>query len=124
MPRRHGDQEVATEIALSLGRRLRYLRQHAGWTQAQVSASVSLTPEAYARLERGRSLPSFPTLLRLANTMGVTVDALLGEAQHQMQGGSQAAPLVQDLALEIAVLNPSARESIRSLIRQFSARAA
>jgi transcriptional regulator with XRE-family HTH domain len=124
MPRRQGDQEVATEIARSLGRRLRYLRQHSGLTQAVVSSHVSLTPEAYARLERGRSLPSFPTLLRLANSMGVTIDALLGEAQSQLKGGGEVGQVDQDLVLEIAVLTPAARESIRSLIHQFSARAA
>lgn len=124
MPRRHGDLEVANAIALSLGRRLRHLRQRAGWTQSHLSGLVSLTPEAYARLERGRSMPSLPTLLRLANVLQVTSDALLSDAQAQLRGPTATAQEDDGLALDLAILAPGARESIRALVRQLTARAA
>ncbi len=36
-----------------------------------------MSPEAYARIERGQSLPSFPTFMRLCEVMETTPDAML-----------------------------------------------
>lgn len=77
MPRRPEDRAEAVRIASRLGSRLRVLRASAGWTQDQLSERIGLTAEAYARIERGRSLPSFPTLLRLCDRLNVGPDTLL-----------------------------------------------
>jgi transcriptional regulator with XRE-family HTH domain len=94
MPRRPQDGPIADQIATSLGARLRHLRTEAGWTQAALSARVGLSAEAYARIERGRSLPSFPTLLRLGNLLHVQADVLLDEAQRLVRAsmGDAAVP--------------------------------
>lgn len=72
---------------MSIGRQLRTYRQLAGWTQVSLSQQVGLSAEAYARIERGRALPSLPTLLRLGNALRLSSDALLGEAQQQIRDG-------------------------------------
>lgn len=64
MPRRSGDAAEAFEIAKIIGAQARRLRRWRGWTQAGMSERLGMTAEAYGRLERGMSLPSFPTFIR------------------------------------------------------------
>lgn len=79
VPRKPQDSEVAKEMAGGIGGRLRALREQQGWTQQDVAGRISLSTESYARIERGQSLPSFPTLARLVDTFGTTSGELLGD---------------------------------------------
>ncbi|GEM_PF-3563078 len=79
MPRRPQDSDVAREMADGIGDRLRVLRDRRSWTQQEVAARIDLSTESYARIERGQSLPSFPTLKRLADTFETTAGTLLGD---------------------------------------------
>ena len=58
--------------------RLREARQRAGFDIPAVATSFGTTKEAYARLERGGSLPRSETLLRIARLFSVSTDWLLG----------------------------------------------
>lgn len=61
----------ASDVARNLGRRLRYLRAQSGMTQAEL-ASRAATGRAYlSKLERGKILPRYLTLVRLAACLGV-----------------------------------------------------
>ncbi|MSP91676.1 MAG: XRE family transcriptional regulator [Myxococcales bacterium] len=77
MPRRPEDRVEAGRIARRLGSRLRAIRLSLHWTQDQLSERIGVTSEAYARIERGLSLPSFPTLMRLCDMLNVGPDTLL-----------------------------------------------
>ena len=57
---------------------LRSARVASGWSQADLADRIGLSVEAYGRLERGRVLPRASTLVRLARTLHVGVDDLLG----------------------------------------------
>ena len=91
MPRREQDRDAAQRIASELGSRVRGLRRHRGWTQELASEKLGMSPEAYARIERGQSLPSFPTFMRLCEVMETTPDAMLAR-----QEGAAAEPAVDD----------------------------
>ena len=47
-------------------------------TQAEAAEAVGISVEFYARIERGTTLPSTPTLHRLSRALCVPSDALLG----------------------------------------------
>ncbi len=57
--------------AIQLGRGLRQARLSARRTLEQVAAAVGLAPEVYARVERGRLLPTPPTLAALCIALRV-----------------------------------------------------
>lgn len=55
------------------GARLRQLRKSAGLTQAQLGERVGVVYQEIARLERGDNEPTWPTVIRLADALGVDV---------------------------------------------------
>ncbi len=66
------------ELMASIGHGLRAARsQRDGWTQEYAADQVGISPEFYARIERGHALPSVPTLRKLVNVFGVSADVLL-----------------------------------------------
>jgi transcriptional regulator with XRE-family HTH domain len=65
-------------IAIRVGQGLRAARLRARLTQAQVAEAFGLAPEAYARMERGKLLPSLPTLVGLCAVLRVSMDEVVG----------------------------------------------
>ena len=78
-------RRVDTRLAAGLGAVARAARTHAGLTQADVAELVNLAPEVYGRLERGKMLPSVPTLRRLCVSLGISADLLLGLGGKPLQ---------------------------------------
>lgn len=52
-------------------------REARGWTQKRLASELGMTDVAVSRWESGDRDPSTDTLLRLADVLGTTVDALL-----------------------------------------------
>ena len=77
MPRRSQDKPQADKLAIRMGESLRHLRLARGSTQADLAELAGVSLDAYARVERGQALPSFPTLMRLCELLDVSPDALL-----------------------------------------------
>jgi transcriptional regulator with XRE-family HTH domain len=61
----------------AFGRRLRALRESKGLSQTQLAERVEMPYQAIAKYERGAVEPGWPTVLRLAEALGVTPDAFL-----------------------------------------------
>ena len=61
--------------------KLRAARERAGKTQAQVARDVGIREAVYQRYEYGVNEPSVTTALRIARSLGDTVEALFGEAE-------------------------------------------
>lgn len=64
-------------LAKQIGEAARESRKARGLTQADVAERVGVSVEFYARLERGGTLPSVPTLRRLASALSTSTDRLL-----------------------------------------------
>jgi transcriptional regulator with XRE-family HTH domain len=58
---------------------LRELRISQDRSQENVAHDAGLTVAAFARIERGQSDPSWSSLVRIANALGITI-AALGDA--------------------------------------------
>jgi transcriptional regulator with XRE-family HTH domain len=67
-----------------IGEAARAARKALGLTLEQVAEKVEITVEFYARIERGKSLPSLETLCRIAKALDVEVARLLG--LEEMEG--------------------------------------
>jgi transcriptional regulator with XRE-family HTH domain len=65
------------QLARALGRRLRYLRAQTGLTQLELARKASMDRAYISHLERGRILPRYVALVRLAGSLGVSVADLV-----------------------------------------------
>nr|AAK57192.1 putative transcriptional repressor [Stigmatella aurantiaca] len=66
------------ELASQIGSAARDARTHLGLTQAEVAEKLGIAHMVYSRLERGKMLPSVPTLLRMCAVLHISADDLLG----------------------------------------------
>jgi len=67
-----------THLAKQIGSAARAARTRLGVSQADAAERIGISTEFYARIERGNTLPSTPTLVAIANGLGVGADVLLG----------------------------------------------
>ncbi len=68
------------ELAEVIGKAARAARDKMGLTQAQVAERIQLTPLVYSRIERGKMLPSVPSLVRLCAALHLSPEDALGFA--------------------------------------------
>lgn len=61
----------AARLAFELGRAVRELREHRGWSQNQLAEAARMTQSAVARFESGGTVPTLPVLERLASALDV-----------------------------------------------------
>jgi transcriptional regulator with XRE-family HTH domain len=71
------------KLAQSIGTAARLARKTLGLTQEDAAERLNVSVEFYARIERGNSLPSVPTFARIAATLGVSADTLLGQKPQE-----------------------------------------
>lgn len=71
-------------------KRLRTAREHRGFNQGELAERAGLQPSAVSHFETGTRKPSFDNLKRLADTLRVTTDYLLGRT-HQMDASAETA---------------------------------
>lgn len=61
----------------AIGVRIRRLRKEKGLTQQKLAEMSSLEPSNISHIERGATKLSLPSIVNIANSLGVTVDDLL-----------------------------------------------
>jgi transcriptional regulator with XRE-family HTH domain len=71
------------KLADHLGKSLRAARDQAKLTQVDVAERIGIASEVYGRMERGRVLPSVPTLRKLCRVLRVDANALLALATRE-----------------------------------------
>lgn len=62
---------------MSLGQRIRKRRQALEITQKQLAEALRVTPQHISAVEQDKRTPSLPSLAKLAEELGVTVDYLV-----------------------------------------------
>ena len=87
---------MSKPLAQSIGDVCRAARERLNLTQADCAELCSISTEFYARIERGKSLPSVSTFARLVAVLGLEADAALGLEANAALGrpSSQRAPRI------------------------------
>ena len=62
---------------ISLGKRVKLFRKRLGCTQEAMAEKCGLTPAHFSHVETGNTKVSLPTLVDIANALGVSIDDLL-----------------------------------------------
>lgn len=77
MPRRKIDDQFPRVTGKQFGKRLRQIRVSKNISIGTLAERVGVLDTYIPQLERGEKLPSFDTLICLANALGVTTDDLV-----------------------------------------------
>jgi transcriptional regulator with XRE-family HTH domain len=102
------------KLASTVGEAARLARMRAGLTQSDVATRIGVAPEVYGRMERGKMLPSVPTLLRMCLALRSNPDELMGIAPRHAGPGDS--PYVEDVPSSLDD-TPEMRRLLRSLRR-------
>lgn len=64
------------KIYAQIGLNILYYRKQQGLTQEDLAELIDITQQHMQRIETARSVPSLPTLLNIADALGVPVEKL------------------------------------------------
>ena len=70
-------KDIDKEMAKSIGIKLMLARDNAGLTREQLSENADVEANSIYRYETGKQVPNFPTVIRLAKGLGVSVADLV-----------------------------------------------
>lgn len=82
MNTRQKPPEANNEAQLIFGKRIRYLRLRAGYSQEELASLCLLDRTYIGGIERGERNPSLKNILRIAEALAVPVTALFELAQE------------------------------------------
>jgi len=68
-----------------IGKNIRKLRRQRSWTMAKLAAKVGMNEVPLGRIERGLNAPSASVIYRLSKELGVSVDTLFAEDEHEFR---------------------------------------
>lgn len=86
-------RRLEKKLGPTLGEAARSARMRSGLTQADVASRIGVAPEVYGRMERGKMLPSVPTLLRMCLALRTNPDDLMGVApRHRVSAYAEDVP--------------------------------
>ncbi|MBM3270250.1 MAG: helix-turn-helix transcriptional regulator [Candidatus Sericytochromatia bacterium] len=80
---------MAGDLKRRLGMRIRAARQRRGLTQEELGARLRRTTETVSNLERGRVLPSLPTLEVLCRVLELPLRELFEEMPGRQRSGAR-----------------------------------
>lgn len=70
---------------IKIGQRIRTARTKLGWQQAEVAFRAGLTTSHMSHIETGQTKVALPTIVKIANTLSVSVDELLCDSLEQVK---------------------------------------
>ena len=70
-------KDIYKEMAKSIGIKLMLARDNSGLTREQLSEKAGVEANSIYRYETGKQVPNFPTVIRLAKALGVSVADLV-----------------------------------------------
>lgn len=107
--------------AISLGDRLKTLRESCGLNQTELARKAGLTQAAISQIEDGKRVPSLQSLQKLASELGMTVDSLIGDTANATSVTSKKECAIAGLTAKLKHKSISVDEII-ALTQYFDAR--
>ena len=96
-------------MTINLGSNIRNFRKNKGFTQEELAGILGVTPQAVSRWESEAGLPDVSMIVPIAQTLGITTDALLGYQQQSRD--ERITQKILEKAAELEdVSNPGASE--------------
>lgn len=96
----------------AIGARIKTAREKAGMTQEDLAAALEMSPTHISVIERGVKSPKLETLVRIANILHVSSDALLQDVVTCSCDG-----LASELSAAISALPAKEKEKVLQIVR-------
>ncbi len=84
-------------MIVSFSRILKRLREERHLSQRQLAAKIGVSPSMVGLYESGDRMPSFETLLRIRQILGVSTDCLLGVEKDGLKNVSVAGLTIEQV---------------------------
>lgn len=68
-----------------IGQRIRAERKRKGWQQAELAFRAGITASHLSHIETAQTKLALPTIVKIANTLSVSVDELLCDSMEQVK---------------------------------------
>lgn len=59
---------------MSINEKLKELRKEMGYTQKEISEKLEISERQYINLEKGKSIPSLETIIKIADIYKISID--------------------------------------------------
>lgn len=104
---------------MSLGERIRQLRQQRGWSQAQLSKKLRVHQKQISGYERGIHAPSVELLIRMAELFNVSLDYIAFDDRKEKTTAPIADRELMQAVQEIDQLPAEDRDTIKAVLNTF-----
>jgi putative transcriptional regulator len=81
-----GGGQVVDHVEISMKNRLKVFRAERDWSQAQLADQVGVSRQTINAVETGKYDPSLPLAFKLAQTFGVTIEAIFEPPGDGLEG--------------------------------------
>jgi transcriptional regulator with XRE-family HTH domain len=111
-----------------IGPTLRHLRTQRGLSLLQLAEAADVSPSHLSRMERGRTVPSYDLLCRLAEALGVEIGELRREelatksVDATLDGLLRVSGVSEASLAELHTLSPATRAEVAEAISRYACR--
>ena len=104
---------------MSLGERIRQLRQQRGWSQAQLSKKLNVHQKQISGYERSIHAPSVELLIRMAELFNVSLDYIAFDGRKEKTIAPIADRELMQAIQEFDQLPTEDRDTIKAVLNTF-----
>lgn len=104
---------------MTLGKRIKQLRQQRGWSQAQLSKKLNVHQKQISGYERGIHSPSIELLVRMAELFNVSLDYIAFDNREEKNIIPIADRELMQAVQQIDQLSTEDRETIKAVLNTF-----
>ena len=107
-----------TAVSADFPAKLRKARKEKGLSQGQLTQRIGADIQRVSKYERGINIPTTDIMVRIADTLDVSLDYLLRNGKNRVLGKIQDAELI-DQFTQIDALPDDDRKHLKALIEAF-----
>lgn len=104
---------------MTLGDRIKQLRQQRGWSQAQLSKKLNVHQKQISGYERGVHSPSIELLVRIAELFNVSLDYIAFDKREEKNIIPIADRELMQAVQQIDQLSPEDKATIKAVLNTF-----
>lgn len=104
---------------MTLGKRIKQLRQQRGWSQAQLSKKLNVHQKQISGYERGIHSPSIELLVRMAELFNVSLDYIAFDNREEKNIIPIADRELMQAVQQIDQLSAEDRDTIKAVLNTF-----
>jgi transcriptional regulator with XRE-family HTH domain len=112
------DKKQKPAVSPDFPAKLRKARKEKGFSQGQLAQRIGVDLQRVSKYERGVNVPTTDIMVRIADTLDVSLDYLLRNGKNRILGKIRDTQLIDQVA-QIELLPDDDREHLKALIEAF-----